>query len=127
MKYRVDVNDKVYDVTVTSRAGNEITFSVNDESYRTRVTPYLDSSSSKQANSTSTGPSNGKIVAPMPGIVVQILVNTGDTVSAGQTVAVIEAMKMENNIVTGSDGVVTDIAVASGEEVDSGQLLLSVE
>jgi biotin carboxyl carrier protein len=64
-----------------------------------------------------------RVVAPMPGKVVRILVGPGDTVRARQAVAVIEAMKMENELRAGRDGTVADIQVRDGQSVEAGALV----
>jgi len=67
-----------------------------------------------------------RILAPMPGKVVRLLVEAGARVSARQPVIVIEAMKMENELRAGQGGVVTDIAVRAGQSVNAGALLMLV-
>ncbi|RLV50922.1 ATP-grasp domain-containing protein [Nocardioides mangrovicus] len=69
----------------------------------------------------------GSLLAPMPGTVVRVTVAAGDTVSAGQTVLVIEAMKMEHAITADTDGVVGDLPVTVGQAVDNGQVLIVIE
>jgi biotin carboxyl carrier protein len=64
-----------------------------------------------------------RVVAPMPGKVARVLVTLGDTVGARQPIAVIEAMKMENELRAGRDGVITELPVASGQSVDAGTLV----
>lgn len=64
------------------------------------------------------------IKAPMPGLVVRVDVEEGDSVRAGQTVAIIEAMKMENDLKAESDGVVSRVLVAAGEPVEKGAVLV---
>ena len=64
------------------------------------------------------------IRAPMPGLVVQVAVEAGDTVEPGQTVAIIEAMKMENDLKAESGGVVSEVHVAVGEPVEKGSVLV---
>jgi biotin carboxyl carrier protein len=59
----------------------------------------------------------------MPGKVVRVLVGPGDTVRARQAVAVIEAMKMENELRAGRDGTVADIQVRDGQSVEAGALV----
>lgn len=68
-----------------------------------------------------------KIQAPMPGLVVNTLVQPGDTVSAGQTVVVLEAMKMENDLPSPISGIVKELKVTKGQTVEQGQLLVLVE
>ena len=65
--------------------------------------------------------------APLPGKVLEICVKVGDSVKAGQKIAVLEAMKMENDIVSDHAGVVREIAVAEGDTLQEGQTILIVE
>ena len=63
------------------------------------------------------------VTGPMPGSVLGVKVNVGDKVSAGQTMFVIEAMKMENDIVAPVDGTVASISVKTGDTVDTDQVM----
>ena len=67
-----------------------------------------------------------RLLAPMPGKVVRVLVNKGDSVRARQPIVVIEAMKMENELRAGRDGVVLELPAASGQSVEAGMLLAVV-
>ena len=69
----------------------------------------------------------GGLVAPMPGKVIELRVQVGQTVRAGETLLVLEAMKMEHPIRAPQDGVVAEIKVAAGDQVENGALLLVVE
>jgi pyruvate carboxylase subunit B len=66
----------------------------------------------------------GSLRAPMPGLVVRVLVGAGQTVAAGQGLVVLEAMKMENELRTGASGTVRAVRVHPGQAVEKGQLLL---
>ena len=66
------------------------------------------------------------ISAPMQGTILQVLVEPGRTVAAGETVCILEAMKMENHITAHQDGVVRDVNVRAGDVVDVGQVLITV-
>ena len=68
-----------------------------------------------------------KVACPLPGTVLSINVKEGDTVTAGQTVAVLEAMKMENNIDAERGGVVKQVLVSAGATVMEGDVLLVIE
>ncbi len=72
------------------------------------------------------GPSGG-LLAPMPGTVIYLRVRVGQSVRAGETLLVLEAMKMEHPIRAPEDGVVREVRVALGEQVENGALLLVVE
>jgi acetyl-CoA carboxylase biotin carboxylase subunit len=69
---------------------------------------------------------SGGLSAPMPGKVVKVLVAAGQAVAAGDTLLVLEAMKMEHPVRAPADGVVSEIAAGEGEQVDAGQLLAVV-
>ena len=64
--------------------------------------------------------------SPMQGTVLKVNVEVGDEVAAGQVLVVVEAMKMENEIVARDAGRVEEIAVAPGDQVTSGQLLIRI-
>jgi biotin carboxyl carrier protein len=68
-----------------------------------------------------------RIVAPMPGKVVRVGVTPGEAVRARQTVVVIEAMKMENELKAGRDGVVSELNAREGASVDAGALLVVIQ
>ncbi len=68
-----------------------------------------------------------KILAPMPGRVVRLLVAEGDAVEAGQGIVVVEAMKMQNEIKSPKKGVVKKIAATAGTAVNAGDVLAIVE
>ena len=68
-----------------------------------------------------------RITAPMPGKVVRIPARAGDAVRARQTILVIEAMKMENELKAGRDGVVGELHVREGESVEAGALLAVIQ
>ena len=64
-----------------------------------------------------------EIVAPMPGRVIQVLVKPGDAVASGDTLLILEAMKMENRLLAEAAGVVDAVKVAQGQLVEGGQVL----
>ena len=68
-----------------------------------------------------------KVIAPMPGRVVRILVAPGDEVEARQPVVVVEAMKMENELGAPKAGRVKEIAVTEGQSVEAGRVLIVIE
>lgn len=67
-----------------------------------------------------------KITAPMPGTILKIVANAGDSVKRGQVLLILEAMKMENELVAPSDGTVASINVSKGASVNAGDLLASL-
>ena len=70
---------------------------------------------------------DGTITAPMQGTILKVMVAEGDEVAADQTVVVLEAMKMENNIATTTAGTVKELKVAEGDTVGTGDVILVIE
>ena len=70
---------------------------------------------------------HGGFVASMPGIVLEVRVAPGDRVIGGQTLVVLEAMKMEHHMKAPADGVVAEVHVAAGQQVENGAVLLVFE
>lgn len=68
-----------------------------------------------------------KINAPMPGNILAVNVKEGDTVKKGQVLMILEAMKMENEIMAGTDGTVTSVCVAKGATVETGTVLCTIK
>ena len=66
------------------------------------------------------------MTSPLPGVIIAVKVNVGDAVKAGQEVAVLEAMKMENSIEATHDGTVTAIHVAKGDSVLEGAPVVTI-
>lgn len=67
------------------------------------------------------------IVAPLSGRVIEIMVKTGDRVRKDQVVAVLEAMKMDNELIAEADGVVSSVNVSEGELISFGTSLITLE
>ncbi|MBN8549803.1 MAG: biotin/lipoyl-binding protein [Deltaproteobacteria bacterium] len=134
-KYAVQINGKSIEATLLDRNGSHITFSVNGERYEVDVNPILLERASAGAQAVVIQPtvsaakavSADTVTAPMPGIIVQVPVKVGDAVQAGQTVVIMEAMKMENNVTAARSGKVKEILVKTGEEVSNHQALIKFE
>ncbi|HEX7346699.1 MAG TPA: biotin carboxylase N-terminal domain-containing protein [Candidatus Limnocylindrales bacterium] len=93
--------------------------------FRTAPPPDVDRAASAAAAAHGTGPV--ELVAPMPGQVLALPVETGATVTAGDTVVILEAMKMEHAVTAPRDGVVREVVVRQGDQVTRGQRLAVVE
>ena len=137
--YKVAINGKELDVSVLERKAQSITLMIDgarhtvELSYQppkvisSQKTIHSASAATTPASSPKAQAQNGAIVSPMPGIVVSIKVTKGESIKVGQTVAVIEAMKMENNISSSASGKVKSIEVKAGQELGAGQTLITLE
>ena len=128
-KYSVEV--KNFDVTKAEVEVNGKTFAVEID-YPESETPVVIPKITKRApvaQASAPAPvaqasAGNSINAPMPGLILQILVKVGDTVSVGQKVAVMEAMKMENDINSTVAGTVKEIKVGEGDNVQEKQAII---
>ena len=119
-KFVINVNGKSYDVEVEEiRNGVAVSTPVATE-------PVAAPAPQAAAPKTTGTAGSVKIEAPMPGTVLKMNVKVGDTVAEGQAVAVLEAMKMENDIVAPSAGTVASVNVSVGDSINSGDVLVTL-
>ncbi|MBP1594066.1 MAG: bcc [Bacteroidetes bacterium] len=140
-QYKYKINGNLYKVTVNDIDENNIaTVEVNGTPYKveiekavapkpvTRPAAAPKTESGKPVVSRPAATSNKSAVkSPLPGIILEIKVKVGDTVKKGDTVLILEAMKMENNIHADKDGKVTAINVNNGDSVLEGTDLIIIE
>jgi acetyl-CoA/propionyl-CoA carboxylase biotin carboxyl carrier protein len=81
----------------------------------------------RSSSATGAAAGSGEVTVPMQGTIVKVLVEEGQAVTVGQTVCVLEAMKMENNIAADRDGTVKDIKVEAGQSVGSGDVVIVID
>ena len=142
--YKFKINGNQYNVEVNSVSGNIADVTVNGTPYQVEmedapaapaapvqaVQPAAPASAPAAAPQPAAKPAPsgaGKTVkSPLPGVILSINVNVGDAVKAGQTVAVLEAMKMENEIQAEFDGTVTAINAAKGDSVLEGAAIVTL-
>ena len=139
MKYQVKVDGKVFEVEVEKVGGGYA--SLTPESLTAApvapVAPAPQAAAPAPAPAAPAAPAPapaaapaaggaGDVVAPMPGTVLKVNVNNGDTVASGDVILILEAMKMENEIVAPCAGTVT-LNVKAGETVDTDAVLASVQ
>lgn len=141
-EYKYTINGDKYQVTINEVAETTAKVTVNGTEYTvewekpeekkpvTVVKPTVKPAAAPAAApaATASAPVNGHpIKTPLPGVIIDVKVNVGDTVAKGDTVVLLEAMKMENNINADRDGKVALIAVAKGDTVADGAVLIVLE
>jgi len=140
--YKFKINGNEYNVAINSVEGKNASVTVNGTDYQVELeeapaaapvqapaaAPVQAAPSPASAPAAAPAPSGaGKAVtSPLPGVIIAVKVNVGDTVKAGQEVAVLEAMKMENSIEATHDGKVTAINVAKGDSVLEGAPIVTI-
>lgn len=150
-QYKYTINGAQFDVTIDSIVGSKAKVEVNgipfevemqgsslvEEALPTVTTdgaapaaaPAAPAAAEEApaAPAAKSGPGAGAPVkAPLPGVVTKILVSEGQAVKKGETVLVLEAMKMENNITAEADGTVSGICVSAGDSVMEGTTLITI-
>jgi acetyl-CoA/propionyl-CoA carboxylase biotin carboxyl carrier protein len=81
----------------------------------------------RAATSAAAGTGSGQVTVPMQGTIVKVLVAVGDVVEVGQTICLLEAMKMENAVAAEKDGVVKEVRVSAGDSVGAGDVVAVIE
>ncbi len=117
----VEVNDQVYQVDIKARPEMQGPPAQAMPSAPVPVAVPQRAAAGRQAIS-----SDGMIRAPMPGVVLKVMVEEGDMVNAGDPVMVIEAMKMENEIKAPVSGTVKQVKVEPGDSVNTGDELMEI-
>lgn len=136
--YKLTINGEKYDARILEYSGSHAKVSVNGTEFyiqidqdKGSVVPILASQekSVPLAPSFSSGvdAGSGEIKAPIPGVISSISVKEGDTVKKGQTLLILEAMKMESEIAAPVDGKITKIIIKERSPVQEGDLLMVME
>ncbi len=121
--YKITVNGVEYEVSVEELgAGASGTPAAPAAPAAAPVAP-----AKKAAPKASGSEGSVKVTAPMPGKILSTKVNAGDTVSKGDVVVILEAMKMENEISAPADGIIASVNVSSGDTVESGDVLVTMD
>ena len=124
--YRITVNGTAYDVAVEELGAGAVP--ATPAAAAPVAAPAAPAAAPAPAAPAAAGGAEGsvKIVAPMPGKILAINTNAGQSVKKGDVVMILEAMKMENEITAPEDGTVAGINVAVGDSVESGDTLASL-
>ncbi|MBQ2149922.1 MAG: biotin/lipoyl-binding protein [Bacteroidales bacterium] len=143
--YKFRINGNEYNVEINSVEGNLADVTVNGAAYKvemenapaTPAAPAATANPAAQARQDAPAAAPAKpapapagagkaITSPLPGVIIEVSVKEGQAVKAGQKVAVIEAMKMENEIQASSDGTVTAVLVNKGDSVLEGTEIVKI-
>ncbi len=123
-KYKITLNGKTYEMEVEACDGS-VKASVPVAAPKAAPAPVAAPAAAPKAAVSSDAA--GAVNSPMPGTILKVVKNVGDTVNAGEAVVVLEAMKMENDINSPKAGKVKSIAVAQGQSVAAGEFLFEIE
>ena len=139
--YNFKINGKEFNVSVNGIEAGIADVTVNGASYKVELgesapiaapapaaAPVAAPAPAKAAAAPAPAPAAGgyKVTSPLPGVILDVNVNVGDKVAAGQKVAVLEAMKMENEIQAEKGGTVTAILAKKGDSVLEGATIITI-
>lgn len=122
-------NNKSYNAELVSfnKAEKSVVIKINGREYPMEVKDKFDLILDQMGLGSANAKKAGDLKAPMPGLVLDIKAGVGDSVKKGDTLLVLEAMKMENSVKSPSDGTVKKIAIEKGQAVEKGALLIAFE
>jgi len=139
MKIHVKIQNVTYEVIIGDIHARPIHANVDGEIFEvwpeetilpssSQMIPSESATTVKQvqieAPSTQPSKTSREISAPIPGVIINILIKAGDRVQYGQELCILEAMKMKNSIRSSRDGVIDEILVSTGDQVKHGQILI---
>ena len=122
--YKVNVNGTEYKVSIELISETEAAAPVQAPAASAPATPVEAAPAAPAASAPAGGE---KVNAPMPGTILSVNVKVGDVVKKGQVLVILEAMKMENEIMSPVDGTVTFVGVNQGASVESGSAICVIE
>jgi biotin carboxyl carrier protein len=124
-RFHVIRDNKTYRIEILKKEGKVYQLRINDNKYDVTLKDQLDLTMSAMGIDQNAGNVANDLKAPMPGLILDVMVNPGDTISKGQPLLILEAMKMENVIKSPVDGVVSEVLVEKGASVEKNKVLCS--
>lgn len=127
--YTITVNGTPYNVTVEEGAGAPVAaapVAAAAPAPAPAAVPAPAPTAAPKAAAPQGSAGSVKVEAPMPGTILDVKVSVGDSVSSGSVLCILEAMKMENEIVAPQDGTVASINVAKSDSVEAGQVIITL-
>ena len=126
-RYLLRMGTKLYKIDNVSYDKHTVTFTLNGNWHSVDVRNEQDLLLDRLGFKTAGEIGEGELSAPMPGKILEILVNEGDEVELGDPVAILEAMKMENELKAPVKGIVSSISVTQGDSLEKDALILEIE
>ncbi len=127
-KFHIIRDNKSFSAEVVEMNADEKIFliKVNNNTYTVNVRDKYDELLREMGIDTGTGRKINDIKAPMPGLVLNILVENGQSIQKGDALLILEAMKMENVLKAPSDGVIRKVRISKGDKVEKNQIMIDL-
>lgn len=123
----VKANGLCYPVEIVSYHQNEYELLINGISYSFTVETSFSLARRKRLTSQANESTTIRLKAPMPGKILEVMVKTGDVVKAGDTLLILEAMKMQNAILASTKGIIKKVLIKEGDTTSKSDLLIELE
>lgn len=124
-QFLLQANHKNYNVFVIGQENEQLLLSINGYQVNVHVKDHIAQILEKLGMDMDLAEEINELVAPMPGSIIEIAIKEGDEVKQGDTLLILEAMKMENVIKSPTDGVIQKLHVEKGNNVEKNQVLIS--
>lgn len=125
--YRLNIGDKSFLVSANKNSNNTYNITLDGKVFETKVLTELQEKASTLIESKKVKHSKTTIKSPMPGMILKIKKKIGDSITQGESILILEAMKMENDIRSPVSGIIREIRIKEGEAVEKGVELLTIE
>jgi biotin carboxyl carrier protein len=125
--YLLRLDNKVFEVTTTKLSNEKYSFLVTGNYFETTVRTSLREKAVEYLNQKQRLSRNDIIKAPMPGLLLKLKKKTGDKVEMGESIAILEAMKMENDIISPATGIIKEVNKKEGMSVEKDEIILKIE
>lgn len=126
-RYLLRMGTKLYKIDNVEYDNHTVTFTLNGQWCSVDVRNEQDLLLDRMGFKTAAEIGEGELNAPMPGKILEILVSEGDEVTLGEPVAILEAMKMENELKAPVSGIINSIAVAKNDSLEKNALILEIK
>ncbi len=125
--YILKVDDKFHHISYHQKKNGEYLITVNSETYDVLIQTSLQEKAARLIEHKTAGSRKIDVIAPMPGMLLKIKKGKGEHIMQGESIMILEAMKMENDIKSPKEGTILDIHVQESKAVEKGELLFSLE
>ncbi len=127
LNYLLKLNNIFLEVTASKIDSEKFSISIEGNNFETLVRSLLQEKANELLGNKSTAHHKTEVKAPMPGMILKIKKSAGELISQGETIIILEAMKMENDLRAPNSGLIKNIFVKEGTAVEKGASLFTIE
>lgn len=125
--YSLKLDNEIFHITSTKLENNKYSFLVDGHYFESYVRTKLEEETENILKSNLNSNDEIKIISPMPGMILRVNKKVGDKVIKGESLILLEAMKMENELKATEDGILSEIFIEPGKSVEKNQILIIIK